>query len=124
MTDQETTETRNNLSERLEQAREELENVTEKARKAARGALNRIENNSSSFFDELVKAGEKYQKEREKERKKAAKSSRAKESEGLRDRVAGYLGLTTREDLEQLNKKLNTLSRKVRKIEKEATRSS
>ena len=102
------------LSERLDEAREELQQLVEQTRKAARGALHRIEDSSSSVFEDLVRAGEQYQKQREKERRKQGRNT------GVRERVADYLGLTTREDLEQLNKKLNTLSRKVRKIEKEA----
>lgn len=108
------------LSERLDEAREELQQLVEQTRKAARGALHRIEDSSSSVFNDLVKAGEQYQKQREKERRKQGNQS-AGVSAGVRERVADYLGLTTREDLEQLNKKLNSLTRKVRKIEKQAT---
>ena len=108
-------ETLKTLNERLEKTREELQSLTDKTVSAARGAWTRIEKNSSEFFDDLVKTGEKIEKQRGKAQKKAASSA-----DSLRDRLAGALGLPTREEVEALNRKLNNLSRKVRKIEKES----
>lgn len=121
MADQQTEEQKT-VSERLDTATEDLREVAHKLRLAARGVVTRLGENSNEFLDELVKAGEKLQKEREKERKKAARGNAARKSglEEARERLAGYLGLPTQEEVEKLNKKLNSLNRKVRKLEKEA----
>lgn len=111
-------ETLNKLNENLEKAREELQSISDKTLRAARGAWNRVEQTSTELFDDLVKAGEKVEKERSKAQKKAQKGAG---SEGLRGKLAELMGMPTRDEVEALNRKLNTLSRKVRKIEKEST---
>lgn len=116
------TQEQKTVSERLDTATDDLREVAHKLRLAARGVVTRLGENSNEFVDELVKAGEQLEKTREKERKKAGRSAAANKSalEQARERLAGYLGLPTHEEVEKLNKKLNTLNRKVRKLEKEA----
>lgn len=118
---QETTE----LKARVEQAREELKAATEKLQSAARGALGRIEDSASGFFEGLVKAGEAFEKQRAKGSKAAtgkkaaaAKKAQATRVETIANRAVGALGLPTSEDMQALNKKLDSLSRKLRKLEK------
>lgn len=113
-------ETANKLNESLEKARQELETLTDKTVRAARGAWTRVEKTSTELFDDLVKTGEKVEKQRAKNQSKAQKQTAAG-SEGLRGKLAELLGMPTRDEVEALNRKLNTLSRKVRKIEKEST---
>lgn len=113
--------------ESLDQAREELIAARDKAVKALRGAVTRAEQRGNELFQELLKAGEALQEERAKAQSKlqgkakAGKTSAESALETLRQRTAELLGLPTRDDVEALNKKLNTLTRKVRKIEKAAT---
>lgn len=109
--------TRDKLQEVTDQVRqipETLGEIIEKAASAARGTFNRTSDAVSGFFQELVDAGEKVEKQRKTSGKKATADG------GLRARVREYLDLPAREDIEALNKKLNTLSRKLRKLEKEA----
>jgi polyhydroxyalkanoate synthesis regulator phasin len=108
------------FSDRLEASTAELRDALGKLRLAARGAVSRVEENSSEWVDELVKTGEKTVKEREKAAKKAARSTTKQETtlEQARARLAGYLGLPTQDEVEKLNKKLNSLTRKVNKLEK------
>ncbi|WP_111656696.1 phasin family protein [Isoalcanivorax indicus] len=110
--------------ESLDQAREELTAARDKAIKALRGAVSRAEQRGNDLFQELVKAGEALQKERAKAQSKvqgkvkAQKASAESTLDTLRQRTAELLGLPTRDDVDALNKKLNSLTRKVRKIEK------
>lgn len=120
MAEQQKVEAQNTVGERIENTTEELREIAHKLRLAARGVVNRLGENSNEFIDELVKAGEKLEKERQKSRKKSAGQEKSALVEA-RERLAGYLGLPTNEEVEKLNKKLNSLSRKVRKLEKEAT---
>lgn len=113
-------ETLNKLNENLEKAREELQSITDKTVRAARGAWTRVEKTGTEVFDDLVKTGEKVEKQRAKGQTKAQKKT-AGGSEKLRGKLAELLGMPTRDEVEALNRKLNTLSRKVRKIEKEGT---
>lgn len=113
----------NRITERLDVTTEELREMAHKLRLAARGAVTRLGSSSNEFLDELVKAGEKLDKERRKAEKKSARGGDQprKTVEEARQRLAGYLGLPTQDEVEKLNKKLNTLQRKVRKLEKETT---
>lgn len=113
----------NSITERLDLTTEELREIAHKLRLAARGAVTRLGSSSNEFLDELVKAGEKLDKERHKATKKAGAngSQPAKAVEEARQRLAGYLGLPTQDEVEKLNKKLNTLQRKVTKLEKKTT---
>lgn len=108
------------VSDRLDTATDDLREVAQKLRLAARGVVTRLGENGTGFLDELVKAGEKLEKQREKERRKTARTNGGSKSglEEARERLAGYLGLPTQEEVEKLNKKLNTLQRKVNKLEK------
>lgn len=118
MADQQTEEQKT-VSERLDTATEDLREVAHKLRLAARGVVTRLGENGNEFLEQLVKAGEQLEKERKKERKKASKDKSGLEE--ARERLAGYLGLPTHDEVEKLNKKLNSLSRKVRKLEKETS---
>ena len=111
------------INSRLEQAREDLRATSDKAVKALRGAVTRVEQRGTDFFQELVKTGEALQKSRSKSQSKAAKTAKKPELslDSLRQGTASLLGLPTRDEVEALNKKLNSLTRKVRKIEKSAT---
>ena len=113
------TEQTESLNERLEQAREQLREAADKLQKAVLGIANRVEQGSSEFFDSLVAAGEKL----EKQKQKASKTSASKKAEpGLLEsyanRLVASLGLPSSEDLQALNKKLDSRTRKVRKLEK------
>ncbi|MCH8543016.1 MAG: phasin family protein [Alcanivorax sp.] len=111
------------INTRLEQAREDLRATSDKAVKAVRGAVTRVEQRGTDLFQELVKTGEALQKTRSKNQSKTAKAGKKPELslDALRQGTASLLGLPTRDEVEALNKKLNSLTRKVRKIEKAAT---
>lgn len=104
------------INARLEQAREELSHALEQARKAARGVTTRLSERGTALFEELVKAGEARQKS-------AGTGKAAAEGtlDTLRQRTVDLLGVPTREDMAALNRKLDSLTRKVRKIEKAAS---
>ncbi len=108
------------VNDRINATTEQLRGATHKLRLAARGAVVRVENTGNELLDELVKTGEKLDKERQKQQQKKAKQSGTPKStlDDARDRLAGYLGIPTQEELEKLNKKLNTVQRKVNKLEK------
>ena len=108
------------LSARIEEARAELKAATEKLQNAARGIFTRIEESATGLFDDLVKAGESFKKERSKDQKKTAKAKKADANpvESLANKAFGALGLPTSDDVQSLNKKLDSLSRKLRKLEK------
>lgn len=112
--------------ENLDQARDELKASADKALKAMRGVVSRVEERGNQLFQELVQTGETLQAERAKAQAKAEKQLKTqKESaertlDTLRLRTATWLGLPTRDDIRALDKKLNSLTRKVRKIEKAA----
>ena len=110
-------ETLKDLNERLESLRTEASELADKAVTAVRGAYNRTLDSATRYFEDLVKTGEKLEKQKEKSAKKTAGQ---KTPQDLRARIATTLGLPTREELEAVNKKLDTLSRKLRKLEKSA----
>jgi polyhydroxyalkanoate synthesis regulator phasin len=105
---------------RINATTEQVRNVSHKLRLAARGALVRVEDTGNELLDELVKTGEKLDKERQKQQQKKAKQSGGEKStlDVARERLASYLGVPTQDELEKLNKKLNTVQRKVNKLEK------
>ncbi|GEM_PF-459527 len=108
------------VNERINATTDQVRDVTHKLRLAARGAVIRAEDSGNELLDELVKTGEKLDKERQKQQQKKAKQSGSQKStlDEARDRLAGYLGLPTRDEVEKLSKKLNTVQRKVNKLEK------
>ncbi|KAF0809208.1 hypothetical protein A167_01969 [Alcanivorax sp. S71-1-4] len=108
------------INARVERAREELKDALEQARKAVRGVVTRVTDRGTELFNELVKTGESLQQERAKAQKTAQKKAADAESlfTSLRQRTATLLGLPTQDDIAALDKKLNSLTRKVRKIEK------
>ena len=92
----------------------ELNATADKLTKAARGAVTRITETSQDWFQELVKTGESLRQ------RNAKKSGAAKDADGdWRVRLAHSLGLPTREEMENLDKKLNRISRKVNKLARE-----
>ncbi|MQX53866.1 poly(hydroxyalkanoate) granule-associated protein [Alcanivorax sediminis] len=111
------------LNERYEQLNAETRATAEKMSSALRGAAKRVEQSSTELFESLVKSGEKRQKELAKTAKTASKKAAQKVStlDELRGKLAEALGLPTQSDVEALNKKLNTLTRKVNKLAKEAS---
>lgn len=112
----------NTVNERINATTEQVRELTHKLRLAARGAVVRVEDTGNDLLDDLVKTGEKLDKERQKQQKKANQSSSDKSTlDEARDRLTGYLGLPTRDEVEKLNKKLNTVQRKVNKLEKSGT---
>ena len=115
-----TTASDNALSQRVTQAREELTSAAEKLQKAASGLAGRVEKRSTDLFQSLVQTGEKIEKQRSKAKK--APSKKAKAAPGALESYAGKvfnaLGLPTANDLQALNRKIDSLSRKVRKLEK------
>ena len=113
------TEQTESLNERLENAREQFREAAEKLQKAVLGVANRLEQGSSEFFESIVAAGEKVEKEKEKARKATSrKKAEPGPVESYANRVVATLGLPSADDLEALNKKLDSLTRKVRKLEK------
>lgn len=108
------------VNRRINATTEQVRNVSHKLRLAARGALVRVEDTGNELLDELVKTGEKLDKERQKQQQKKAKQSGGEKStlDVARERLASYLGVPTQDELEKLNKKLNTVQRKVNKLEK------
>ncbi|MDF1820865.1 MAG: phasin family protein [Alcanivoracaceae bacterium] len=109
------------LKARIEEAREDLKAAADKLQAAARGALSRIEGGATGLFEDLVKAGEAFEKQRSKGQKKkttTAKKADASRVESIANRAVGALGLPTSDDMQALNKKLDSLSRKLRKLEK------
>lgn len=108
------------INARVEQAREELARALEQLRKAARGATTRLSERGTALFEELVKSGEALQQQRQ---KAGAQSKDSVEGTlgALRQRTVELLGVPTQEDLATLNRKLDSLTRKVRKIEKAAS---
>ena len=107
------------LNERLEQVKEQLLEAAEKVQKAALGIATRLEQGTTEFFDSLVATGEQIEKDKEKARKSAArKKQEPGVLESYANRAVASLGLPSSEDLEALNKKLDSLTRKVRKLEK------
>jgi len=110
----------NSVNERINATTEQARELTHKVRLAARGAVVRVENTGNEVLDELIKTGEKLDKERRKQQGKTSGQGNKQPSrlDEVRARVADYLGLPTREEVEKLNKKLNTMQRKVNKLEK------
>lgn len=113
------TSTQQALIARLEDTRDQLLAGADKLQKAVIGIARRLEQGSSDLLQELVSTGETVEKQKEKARKAAA---RKKPEPGLLDstlnRAASSLGLATAEDFQALNKKLDSLTRKIRKLEK------
>ena len=111
------------FNERYEQLNTETRAAAEKVGNALRGAAKRVEQSGTEFFDTLVKSGEKRQKALTKATKSTAKKAADKTStlDELRGKLAEALGLPTQSDVEALNKKLNSLTRKVNKLAKEAS---
>lgn len=109
----------NAVSQRVTQAREELAAAAEKLQKAATGLAGRVEKRSSDLFQSLVKTGEQVEKQRSKG-KKAGQKAKAEPGklETYAGKVFNALGLPTANDLQALNRKIDSLSRKVRKLEK------
>lgn len=108
------------INARLEQAREELTGALEQVRKAVRGATARLNERGLALFEDLVKTGEGLQQQRQ---KSAADGNGGAHStlDNLRQRAVDLLGVPTRDDMAALNRKLDSLTRKVRKIEKAAS---
>ncbi|MCG8393367.1 MAG: phasin family protein [Pseudomonadales bacterium] len=107
------------FNERYEQVANEAKATLEKINNAVRGAYTRLEENGNELFQTLVKTGEKRQKAQSKGQKKTA-SKQPTQIDELRTKVATALGLPTREEVEALNKKMASLTRKVNKLAKEA----
>lgn len=110
------------LNERYEQLNAETRAAAEKMSNALRGAAKRVEQSGTELFDTLVKTGEKRQKELAKSAKAVSKKATDKASavDELRGKLAAALGLPTQSEVEALNKKLNSLTRKVNKLAKDA----
>ncbi|MCK0152367.1 phasin family protein [Alcanivorax sp. S6407] len=110
------------FNERYEQINAETRAAAEKVSNALRGAAKRVEQSSTELFDSLVKTGEKRQQELAKSAKTTAKKAADKVSalDELRSKLASALGLPTQSEVEALNKKLNTLTRKVNKLAKDS----
>ena len=108
------------INARVERAREELKDALAQARKAVRGVVTRVSDGGTELFNELVKTGESLQQERAKAQKVAQKKATEAQDllTSLRQRTASLFGLPTQDDIAALDKKLNSLTRKVRKIEK------
>lgn len=104
------------INARVERARDDLKDALVQARKAVRGVVTRITGRGTELFNELVRTGESLQQERARAQKKSAEAENLFTS--LRLRTATLLGLPTQDDIAALDKKLNSLTRKVRKIEK------
>lgn len=89
------------------------------------GALALAEERATEVIDSLIergekarKAGEKYMKELEKEASKVSDKSKkrkkkASPGEDLIDRALDWLNIPTRSQIEKLNKKVDTLMKKV-----------
>lgn len=107
------------VNERYEQVATETKAALEKINNAVRGAYTRLENNGNELFQNLVKTGEKRQKTASKPQKKTTKAQPSQLDE-VRGKVAAALGLPTRDEVEALNKKLTSLTRKVNKLAKDA----
>ncbi|EKF72967.1 poly(hydroxyalkanoate) granule-associated protein [Alcanivorax hongdengensis A-11-3] len=111
------------LNARVEQLSADAKAVAEKLNNAVTGAYSRLEENGTSLFEKLVKTGEKRQKAQAKPQKKGAKAEPSQleaQLDQLRTKLATTLGLPTRDEVEALNKKLTSLTRKVNKLAKEA----
>ena len=106
------------FNERYEQVATEAKATLEKVNSAVRGAYTRLENNGNELFQNLVKAGEKRQKAASKPQKKTTKAQPSQLDE-VRSKVAAALGLPTRGEVEALNKKLTSLTRKVNNLANE-----
>jgi len=108
------------LNERYEQVTTEAKAALEKLNTAVRGAYTRLEETGNDLFQTLVKTGEKSQKAVAKPEKKTTAKKQPSQLDEVRGKVASALGLPTRDEVEALNKKLATLTRKVNKLAKEA----
>lgn len=107
------------LNERYEQVTTEAKAALEKLNTAVRGAYTRLEENGNELFQTLVKTGEKRQKAQTKPQKKTTAKKQPSQLDEVRGKVASALGLPTRDEVEALNKKLASLTRKVNKLAKE-----
>ena len=66
----------------------------------------RLSDSGQQILDELVKSGQRFKRE-------------SGNGDGWRTRLAGLLGLPTREEMHSLDKKLDRISRKVNKLARE-----
>lgn len=107
------------LNERYEQVATEAKAALEKINTAVRGAYTRLEENGNELFQTLVKTGEKRQKSQAKPQKKTTAKKQPSQLDEVRGKVASALGLPTRDEVEALNKKLTSLTRKVNKLAKD-----
>lgn len=120
------------LNERYEQVSAEAKAKLEKLEASLRDAYAKLESKANlekleaSLRDAYAKleatanellANLKGEKE---EPKKGAKKAEPTQIDEIRTKVAGALGLPTRDEVEALNKKLASLTRKVNKLAKEA----
>ncbi|MCG8437142.1 MAG: phasin family protein [Pseudomonadales bacterium] len=108
------------FNERYEQVSAEAKDAFDKINTAVRGAISRAEASSTELFDSLVKTGEKRQKAQAKTGAKKSTKAEPTQLDQVRARVAQALGLPTRDEVEALNKKMATLTRKVNKLAKDA----
>lgn len=110
-------DTLKDLQQRLDEVRQQLNNALDKAEKAARGLVSRVETRSRTLADELIKTGEKIRQQRNKPAGKKVSSADSR-LETLSNRGAALLGLPTRDEVAALEKKLSSMQRKLNKLEK------
>jgi polyhydroxyalkanoate synthesis regulator phasin len=110
------TDTTKTLNERIDAARAELKEAVEKAQAQAKELAEKLEARAKSLREELEKAREKGLAESA----KAAAGSTTNTLKSLPHRAISALGLASNDEVAALNKKLDSLTRKIRKLEKGA----
>lgn len=104
----------NKLAARFEQLSNEAKATAEKLNKSVRETYARLEKDGNELLQNLRSADN---------RKKLATETfdaASAQLDELRNKVAGVLGLPTREEVEALDKKMASLTRKVNKLAKDA----
>lgn len=106
------TETTKTLNERIDAVRAELKEAVEKVQAQAKELAEKLEARAKNLREELEKAREKGLAESAKAAAETVKS--------LPHRAVNALGLASNDEVVALNKKLDSLTRKIRKLEKGA----
>ena len=108
------------LNERLDAARTELKSAAEKIQESVKSFASKAEQNGQTLRAELTKLSEKVRAEGISETAKNAAKEASVSIKDLSNKVVSSLGLASSEELTAMHKKVDSLSRKIRKLEKSA----
>lgn len=112
------TESPKTLNERLDQARAELKEAADRLQDAARKAGETAEARLQALREELKKTAEQIRRDGIAKTARSVVETSAGSLRVLASQAVSTLGLPTQEDVETLNRKLENLSRKIRRLEK------